>query len=340
MTDGIATGNLEVSHAAPAGLGQISVVVPAHNAAKTIGACLDGLLSAGFSESAIRVVDDGSSDGTAAICAKAGIAVDRLPGNSGASAARNAGAAAARGEILFFVDADVVVAPDCAAVLTAFFDTHGGHAAVFGAYDDDPGHPARVSRIRNLLHRHVHLKNAGEAVTFWTGCGAVRRRDFDAVGGFDTGLEMMEDIAFGMDLARTGRKIQLLPALQGKHLKRWTLWSMARTDLLHRAVPWARLLRSGRGRDLPKVLNIDRTSRISVLAVALSLAALLLGPFAPVASLAIMLGALAILVASNRQFLRSLMVAEGPLTALVAIPTLWIHYFCGGLGFAWVLAKG
>lgn len=318
----------------------IGVVVPAYNAGRIIGACLQGLSAAGFAPGAIHVVDDGSTDATAEICRAAGVGLTRLPGNSGAAAARNAGIAAAGGEVIFFVDADVVVAPDARRVLTAFFAAHPDHAAVFGAYDDDPGDPGRVSRIRNLLHRHVHLKNAGPAVTFWTGCGAVRRRDLEAVGGFDPALPMMEDIALGMDLARSGRRIALVPALQGKHLKRWTLLSMARTDLLHRAIPWARLMRSERGRTLPDVLNIDATARVSVLAVAASLGGAALALPAPWAGLTVTMIALAVLAAANAAFLRRLGQDEGTRTALVAIPTLWVHYLCGGLGFAWVRLRG
>ena len=49
-------------------------------------------------------------------------------------------------------------------------------SALFGAYDDLPAAPGIVSNFRNLLHHHVHHRNAGPAETFWTGLGAVRRR--------------------------------------------------------------------------------------------------------------------------------------------------------------------
>ena len=62
----------------------------------------------------------------------------------------------ARGEILFFVDSDVAVAPDAVSRVLAVFDRHQDVAAVFGSYDASPNAPGVVSQYRNLLHHFVH----------------------------------------------------------------------------------------------------------------------------------------------------------------------------------------
>lgn len=318
----------------------ISVIVPAYNAAEYLPACLDGIAAAGLPSDCVVVVDDGSTDDTPAIARAAGARLVQLPGNTGAGLARNAGVAEANGDILLFVDADVVLAPDAPEVLREFFKSHPDYAAVFGAYDDDPADPSPVSRIRNLLHRWVHVTNAGEAFTFWTGCGAVRAADFRAIGGFSPDHRLMEDIHLGMALTAAGRRIRILPALQGKHLKRWTFASMARTDLFARAIPWARLLRQTRGERPPHGLNTNLTGKISVAAVAASLLALPALVVAPLFALSAMLVALGVMIWANRHFIARLWTDEGPTTALVAGPVLWVHYFCGGLGFAWVIVRG
>ncbi len=318
----------------------IDVVVPAYNAGGYIDRCLDGLLSAGFARSEVTVVDDGSTDDTAARCRARGIEPLRLDRNRSASTARNAGARQGRSAVVFFVDADVVVGERARAVLEEFFRRHPGHAAVFGTYDDSPADPGRVSRIRNLLHRHVHISNEGEAITFWSGCGAVRRSAFEAVGGFDETVAMMEDVDLGLRLTLRGARIRLLAALEGKHLKRWTLSEVARTDLVDRAIPWARLLARPEVRDLPDALNVNATSRASVASVAASLAALAALPFAPAPAAAVLAVALATLVLANGGFLVSLLRGGGAVDALAAVPVLWIHYLCGGLGFAWVRLTG
>ena len=310
--------------------------MPAHNAQRYIHRCIEGLRAAGVATDAIHVVDDGSSDSTVAICRAAAVEPILAPDNGGAAAARNLGASAASGEILFFVDADVVVAPDAVRRVVGFLEDAPAYAAVFGCYDDAPEAPGRVSRIRNLLHRHVHIQHAGDASTFWTGCGAVRRAAFDAVGGFDPCQKMMEDIKFGMDLRRHGYRIRLLPELQGRHLKGWTLASMVRSDLFNRAVPWTRLIRSGAASDVPNTLNVDLASRVAVASVAVSLIGLAATIFAPLAGLAVALMALATLAACKADFLRVLLASDRPLDAVVAIPVLWVHYFCAGFGYALV----
>src|SRR5206468_4033243 len=99
----------------------------------------------------------------------------------GPAAARNAGAARARGDVIVFVDADVAVRPDALGRIRAAFSSDPQLSAVFGSYDDDPAAAGLVSGFRNLLHHHVHHASAGPATTFWTGLGAVRHQTFLAV---------------------------------------------------------------------------------------------------------------------------------------------------------------
>ena len=85
----------------------------------------------------IILVDDGCSDATPLMAAQAGVTVMPSGGRLGPGGARNAAAAAARGEVLWFVDADAVVHADAARVLSAAL-ADSDVVAVFGAYDDQP----------------------------------------------------------------------------------------------------------------------------------------------------------------------------------------------------------
>ncbi len=76
----------------------------------------------------------------------------------------------------------------------------------------------------------------------------------------------IEDIELGGRLARQGR-ILLDPAIQGTHLKEWSLGSMVRTDFGRRGVPWVSLLVSRR--ELPATLNLGARERASVVAALL-----------------------------------------------------------------------
>lgn len=222
----------------------LGVVVPATDRPSTLQRCLAAL------EAGTRKPDT--------------VAVLEEPAGAGPAAARNLGAAECEADVLVFVDSDVEVHPEALALIERRFAADPGLAAIFGAYDDDPAHPALTSRYRNLLHHHVHAGAAGEAETFWAGLGAVRRERFEAVGGFDAELfpePSVEDIELGMRLRREGARIVLDPAIRGRHLKRWTPAGMVSTDFVRRGVPWARLLlREGNG---STALNLDWRRRAS-----------------------------------------------------------------------------
>jgi len=203
----------------------LSVIVPATDSPPTLDACLEALRTALPPGGEILVVD--------------------APPGAGPAEARNLGALRARGELLAFCDADVLVEPPALERIARRFDADPGLGALFGAYDDRPAAPGGVSRFRNLLHHHVHVRAEGPAETFWAGIGAVRREAFEAAGGFDAiryPQPAIEDIELGARLRDRGERIELDPAVRGTHLKRWTLTSMVTTDFARRGVPWVRLL--------------------------------------------------------------------------------------------------
>lgn len=261
---------------------QLSVVIPVHRAGDTLPrvlAALRGGDDPGVPWEVI-VVDDGSGGSateatTRVALAHAARVVTLPPPPGGPGHARNAGAEAAAGDWLLFVDADVVVHADTLRRLWAVITAHPDVGAVFGAYDEHPPGQRLVSRYRNLLHRRVHLLGAGEAETFWAGLGAVRRAAFLAVGGFDARRfprPQIEDIDLGYRLRDAGERILLDPAIAGTHLKDWRLGQMLRTDFRDRAVPWMRLLLSRRGAMRPS-LNVRPMEQVKVALAGASLAA-------------------------------------------------------------------
>lgn len=102
---------------------RVSVVMPAYNRAGEIGEALESVLAQDFEDFEVVVVDDGSTDDTAAIAAKFGPAVQvlRQP-NGGVSAARNTGLKATRGELIAYCDADDVQFPFRLALQAAALD--------------------------------------------------------------------------------------------------------------------------------------------------------------------------------------------------------------------------
>ncbi|WP_161793825.1 glycosyltransferase [Jannaschia aquimarina] len=316
-----------------AGSLDILAVIPARDTAGDIGPCVDALMAAGLAADRIVVVDDGSIDATGSIAAGRGVVLMH-GGGAGAASARNKGATHPAGDVLLFVDADVTVHPDAVRRVRERLESDAGLAAIFGAYDREPLHPQAVSRIRNLLNHHVHASNPGEATSFWTGLGAVRRDVFEALGGFDPGQRMMEDIEFGLRLVRAGHRILLDPEIRGSHRKRWTLAGLVRADLWNRAVPWTRLMHSELGRSVPAGLNVSAAGKVSVLAVAATLIALPVFLMAPGPGALLVMAGLGALAVANRGFLSLLARLDGAGRALQGLGVLWVHFLCAGLGYA------
>jgi glycosyltransferase involved in cell wall biosynthesis len=310
---------------------RVSVIVPVYDDAANIAECVR-TLKVVAPDAELIVVDDGSRDDSAAVATGAGARVVRQARNGGAAAARNAGVQAAAGEILVFVDADVVPARDAVARLVGVLETNPELGAVFGSYDDTPRAPGLVSQYRNLLHHFVHQQGAGDASTFWAGLGAVRRTAFDLVGGFDPRVRGIEDIELGYRLRAKGFRIRLEPSIQGTHLKRWTLASVLRTDAFMRALPWSRLLVAG---SAPlDHLNVTTSQRASVALVLLALA------IAPVAvlipGLAIVSAALLVaVVALNHRLFAFFVRTRGVAFAVATVPLVLLYYVESGVAYAW-----
>nr|MEA2798283.1 hypothetical protein [Phenylobacterium sp.] len=247
--------------------------MPVRDGAHFIAAAIEGLRRSTFQAYELIVVDDASSDGSGDIAAAMGAVVIHPGRWGGAPMARMAGVERARGEILAFIDADVVVHPDALSKIVEWLAADSQTSAVIGAYDDAPSAPSVLSRFRNLLHTYFHRRANPDARTFWTGLGAVRRPAFEALGGFAGGL--MDDVEFGVRLHEAGYRIALDTSIQGTHLKDWTLGLMVRTDIFLRGAPWIRLaLERGFFRN---DLNTSAAQRASVAAAGALLAVVAIG---------------------------------------------------------------
>lgn len=193
----------------------VSVIIPSYNSAATLGDAIDSALRQTHAVAEVIVVDDGSSDHTAAVAASKGERVHcaRQP-NAGPSRARNRGAELARGEWLAFLDADDMwLRRKCRAQL-ALARRSDSAAVLCGLYWPTPSGETIVSHrgsmdreylVAELLKRNVL---AGGASTL-----LVRRDAFLAVGGFDEALRAAEDRELLLRLANRFRMAYLATPL-------------------------------------------------------------------------------------------------------------------------------
>jgi hypothetical protein len=228
--------------------------------------------------------------------------------------------------VVVFVDADVCVHPDALRRIRDALSGERDISAIFGTYDLSPADPSLVSQYRNLLHSYVHRRDAGEAVTFWTGLGAVRREVLQHSGGFDEG-ERLDDIELGYRISALGHRIVLDPCIQGTHLKRWTLGSVITTDVADRAVPWLRLFLRGHRPARRATLNVRGLEQFLTALAAVAVVALGVGMARWHPHWLMGSGlALAGIVVTDWRFLRWLASQRGGLFALRAIPLRLLYF--------------
>lgn len=201
---------------ATAPLPRLSLVIPAWNEAGRLPRLLDSVeaarrrwAAAGRDPEAIEVIvaDNASTDATATVAAARGCRVARVEARL-IAAARNGGAALARGELLSFVDADSVLHPDVFLALDAAMQdprTLGGASGVT-MERWSPG----IWLTYLMALPMVWLTGFDTGLVFW------RRADFEALGGYDEGRAFAEDVDMLWRLRKLGKpRRQALVRLRG-----------------------------------------------------------------------------------------------------------------------------
>ncbi|HKZ13016.1 MAG TPA: glycosyltransferase family 2 protein [Solirubrobacterales bacterium] len=224
-----------------------SVIVPVHGLAALSARCLDALLPTLPADCEAIVVDDASPDATAAMVAGYGerIGVVSLPENLGFAGACNAGAAAARGESLVFLNNDTEPRPGWLEAMLAYADRHPaadvvGAKLVFpngavqhaGVVFGQDGYPHNLYAGFPQERPEVDRSRRLQAVT--GACMLVRREAFAALGGFDRGfLNSLEDVDLCLRAGARGGEVHYCHEAVVVHLESA---SRGRADRFERSV--------------------------------------------------------------------------------------------------------
>jgi GT2 family glycosyltransferase len=316
----------------------ISIIIPVHGAGENFRRCLRSIQKLEPLPNEIIVVADGESDGSWRLAEELGIRVIRLPQTGGPARARNIGSRVAKGDILFFVDADVTIPSDAVGRIVRAFEEDFGLAALFGSYDDTPAEANFLSQYRNLLHHYVHQAASERASTFWGACGAIRRDVFWGVGGFDESYRhpCIEDIELGYRVKKSGYNIRLLKELQVKHLKRWRFISLLKADFFYRAIPWSRLILSEKS--MINDLNLKIGDRLSGMLVWTGFLTIFIS-FYTIWGYFLFLGIITILLMLNWDVYCFFIRKRGILFTLKVLPLHWFYYFYSTMAFGLVLIQ-
>lgn len=277
----------------------ISIIIPAYNAERTLGACLASLEKQSIprEEYEIIVVDDGSSDSTSCEASAYNSLVIKQA-HQGSAAARNHGAEVARGDILLFTDADCVPLQDWIERMLACFadpDVVGGK----GTY-----RTLQRSLVARFVQQEFEDKydrtRRSHSIDFVDAYSAAYRRDvFRLVGGFDETFHQAEDIELSYRLAALGYRMVFQPEAVVYHNHPESIVAYVRKKF------WSAYWRSQAYRRFPsKVLRDSTTPRILYMQMPLAMLLVVSGALAPISNAGVLglLGACLGFVASTAPF--------------------------------------
>jgi glycosyltransferase involved in cell wall biosynthesis len=310
----------------------VSVVIPVRNGAATLDSCLYSVRRSTYRNIEIIVVNDHSTDETAGVVKKHGIRLIDATEGSGGNYARNLGAQNARGEMLIFMDADIVIRRETILTIVERLQ-EGGIDAVVGLYTARHRHETFVSQYKNLWVRYSYLKSPPSIDWLFGAISGIRKDSFDRLGGFDVSLankQGTEDIELGKRFSRAKMNVVLDIDIEVEHLKNYTFRSFVRNEFT-RSVGFAELATKlgetaqsvGRG-----FANVYPSFVLSTLVSILLLGTLVLTSveFFPVWSAAAV-GGLYILL--NIRFLNYLEQVRGLFAMMAMVPILFVdHVVC------------
>lgn len=209
----------------------VSVVVCTNNGAGTIEQCCAGLKKLDYPHYEVIVVDDGSNDRTLELIQGHGFRVISTE-NRGLGSARNTGAAAAKGEIIAYIDDDAVPDKDWLRYLVATFASDG-YAGV-GGPNIAPPDSALVARcVDHSPGNPTHVLLTDKVAEHIPGCNmAFRKHDLQAVGGFDTRFWIAgDDVDICWQMQKHGRKLGFSPSAMVWHHRRGSVRAYLKQQL-------------------------------------------------------------------------------------------------------------
>ncbi len=171
----------------------VTALMPAYNCEKYVGGAIESVLAQSYGPVEIVVVDDGSTDATRDVVRRFGRRVRLLErGHGGPAAARNTGIAAARGELIAFLDSDDLWKPEKLSLQVPLFE-NPKVGLVYSNFDyiDEQGRQIRTRLGR--FYRGRIFRQVMKHGLAWTGTVVVRRSVFEHTGGFDEAMPPAED---------------------------------------------------------------------------------------------------------------------------------------------------
>ena len=203
----------------------ISVIIPNYNGEKTLDLCLAAATSIKDEAIEIIVVDDCSDDLSIDIIKRFPCTLIESSPHAGASRSRNLGAQHAKGDILFFTDADCLLQQNTLLQLRMALSQADSRTIIGGTYTPQPYDPVFFSRFQSIFIHYSETRNPPQADYIATHAMAIRADLFHRSGGFAEDLwPILEDVEFSHRLRRTGATLVMQPDIQVQHIFNFSLF--------------------------------------------------------------------------------------------------------------------
>ena len=202
----------------------IAVIIPVYNSSQTLKKCLDAVFSNKFEKFEVIVISDNSEDNSIDIAKNYNCKIIELKQNRGPAFARNTGANSASGDILLFVDSDVIVKEDILMQVNKAFNNKEVNI-VQGIYSHEPNYKNIITQYQQSFYCYYTWHEQYRYTdTLTSMCFAIRKNTFLKLKGFNTNIRKAtaEDEEFGYKLINDGNKILISRDLNVEHWVNYT----------------------------------------------------------------------------------------------------------------------
>lgn len=209
----------------------ISIIIPVYNASNTLKECLEAIYSSNYTNYEVILVDDCSQDNSLKIAYSFPCKITKLSQNSGAAIARNKGGEIAQGEIIFFIDSDIVINSDTLSLINEDFK-NPEIAGVVGLLSSKLRFRNFASQYKNLWMHYTYKILPDFVGVSYTSVTAFKKDIFLELGGFDKNYREanVEDTEFGQRILTKNYKLYSNKRLEVEHIKYYTLRQVLKLD--------------------------------------------------------------------------------------------------------------
>lgn len=222
---------------------KISVIIPVYNSADTLQDSLSSVFSSSVKPFEVIVVDDSSTDKSTEIAKRFPVKLISLEKNRGSGYARNVAVENSSGEILLFIDADVMIKENTLGIIMNSFSNDTELDAIIGLFSKEHPHKDFFSQYKNLYMHFAFSRVCGYVDFLFTSICAIKK---EAYLSFSQTRLKTDDTEAGQRYKAARRKIILNKNLEVIHLKQYNLISFIKNEFI---IPydWSRIFLKYRG---------------------------------------------------------------------------------------------